>query len=132
MGWRKRIGSALILGALVTAFNNCSKIEFDKATNSENLPQCRGIDADEVKPVLLWDWKAQLASFSGAKLETFDQVMSTPMVADLDGDKKPEVVFVTFSRTPADWYPDATGNALHNKNGVLRIVNGQTGKPRSP
>jgi hypothetical protein len=48
---------------------------------------------------------------------THHQVMASPMVADLDGDCIPEIVFNSYQ--PADW----------QTNGILRAVRGDTGQP---
>jgi len=47
----------------------------------------------------------------------FHQVMASPMVADLDGDCIPEVIFNSFE--PGTW----------QNNGILRAVRGDTGEP---
>ncbi|NCN95125.1 MAG: VCBS repeat-containing protein, partial [Bdellovibrionales bacterium] len=52
-----------------------------------------------------------------------------PMVADLDGDGIPEVVFTSFSIDPSDWFSDTnSASPSYVRNGVLRIVNGKTGE----
>lgn len=94
---------------------------------SMNVPQCRDLGAPEVKPKLKWDWISQLQlSPSMPRYESFSQVMAAPMVADVDGDQKPEVVFVSFSINSADWFPDSTSSS-YRRNGVLRVVDGATG-----
>ncbi len=48
---------------------------------------------------------------------THHQVMASPMVADLDGDCLPEIVFNSYE--PATW----------TNNGILRAIRGDTGEP---
>ncbi|EDM75285.1 FG-GAP repeat/HVR domain protein [Plesiocystis pacifica SIR-1] len=55
--------------------------------------------------------------FQPVEYPEYVQVMASPMVADLDGDCIPEVVFNSFS--PAEWAAD----------GVLRVLRGDTGEP---
>ena len=68
----------------------------------------------KVEPTLLWYWGENPP-------ETFPkhvQVMSSPMVADINNDTIPEVVFNSYE----------DGNATWNGHGILRVVNGQTGE----
>lgn len=76
---------------------------------------CTDLSAEAVIPKLKWDWYAQLDKSIAENYPDYNQVMSSPMVADLNGDKKPEVVFVTFK------------GGAYNSPGVLRIVDGATG-----
>lgn len=57
-------------------------------------------------PVVKWEWQGSTV------LPGWNQIMMTPMVADLDGDCMPDVVFSTFS------------GANYTTNGVLRAVRG--------
>jgi len=127
----KRYWRVILFGigifALLLSFQNCSDVMFlEQPLLVAQVPLCRDLAAVEVKPKLKWDWKSQLVNSDGPSHESFDQVMAAPMVADLDGDKKPEVVFVAFSRVAADWFADTAGS-LYVRNGALRIVDGATG-----
>ncbi len=121
------VGLAVIFGALF--FQNCSKVDFVASQSSEKLvyPACRELEAPEVAPKLKWDWLAQLKNTPvSERYQTFNQVMASPMVADLNGDGLPEVVFTSFSVTAGDIYPDSPGRS-YSGNGVLRVVSGATG-----
>lgn len=121
---------ALCLSALALLFQNCSGASFEEAPDTAsktNIPICRDTDADAAKPRLKWDWKSKLAASPAPRFETMDQVMGSPMVADLNGDGAPEVVFVTFSMKAEDWYADTPNTSGYVRNGVLRIVNAATG-----
>lgn len=49
----------------------------------------------------MWDWRNQLGA-SASDYPAFDQVMSSPMVADLNNDKAPEIVFVTWNKNTSE------------------------------
>lgn len=66
----------------------------------------------EVQPTLLWYW----GETAPAQFPDHVQVMSAPMVADMNSDTIPDVVFNSFS------------GAKYNGNGIIRIVNGKTGE----
>lgn len=114
----------LTAAAIVFSFQNCGS---SRTFSEYLLPSCQEMTATNIAPVLKWDWKAQFSSSPDRQYPTSDQVMAAPMVADLNGDNIPEVVFITFSVTNTDWYPDSTGSSYY-RNGVLRIVDGSTGK----
>lgn len=141
---RQKLAVALLsVGLVAVTFQNCAGTTFSqpealvKPLNADPedtlvppmapLPICRDLQSEEVRPKLKWDWKSQLSSSASPTYSTFDQVMTTPMVADLDGDKIPEVVFVTFSRLSTDMFADAPTTSNYAKNGVLRIVDGPSG-----
>jgi len=107
------------------AFQNCA--QHASSFSLEVVPMCRDVESGELEPQVKWDWISQLASSPDSRFASFDQVMAAPMVADLNGDKKPEIVFTSFSVKPTDWYNDSAG-ASYTRNGVLRIVDGATGK----
>lgn len=65
----------------------------------------------EVLPTLVWYW----GETAPATHPNHVQVMSAPMVADMNNDTIPEVIFNSFS------------SSGYNGNGILRILNGQTG-----
>ena len=64
-----------------------------------------------------WNWTSSAAD-PGPK---FNQVMMTPMVADLNKDGTPEVIFTAFANSDdSGWIPP-------HRMGYLRVVNGKTG-----
>ena len=112
--------------ATIILFQNCSEVKFGTTPTPPPterpvevvINSCPAVDKPELKPVLMWDWQAELASSPAPRYENYNQVMAAPTVADLDGDRKPEVVFSTFT----GWsYTDA---------GVIRIVDGMTGRTK--
>jgi hypothetical protein len=70
----------------------------------------------EVIPTLVWYWGAGDLVPAADDHPNHVQVMSSPMVADMNNDGIPEVVFNAFS------------GSGYNGNGILRILNGQTGQ----
>ena len=112
--------------ATIILFQNCSAVRFGTEPTPPPterpvevlITSCPAVDKPELKPVLMWDWQAELANSPAPRYENYNQVMSAPTVADLDGDRKPEVVFSTF-----------TGSA-YTANGVIRIVDGMTGRTK--
>ncbi len=94
-------------------YQNCSGVGVE-FSHSE-LRSCVELEAEEMAPQLKWSWLDQLDMPNEAYPDSI-QVMSSPMVGDLNGDGRPEVVFVTF-----------TGNQYTSR-GVLRVVDGATGK----
>jgi hypothetical protein len=120
-----------VLAGCLLVYQNCSNVAFDSSyvvgKSLSAVPLCRDLGAPEVAPKLMWDWKAQLPYSPAPRYENFDQVMASPVVADLDGDHSPEVVFVTFTQASSQWFSDTQNVALHHRNGVLRVVDGRTG-----
>lgn len=108
----------LLLGSTVLLYQNCSDMQFTKATDLELSslstavpPICRNMTAAEIQPKLLYSW-----DYDNDVEPTFKQVMASPVVGDLDGDHVPEIGFVSYF---SDKY---------SSEGVLRILNGATGK----
>lgn len=129
MSLRTMAALATLAGCLL-AYQNCSNMGFRTGTQGSTgpvTPLCRDLSAPQVAPILLWDWKAQLPISAPPLYANFDQVMSSTVVADLDGDKHSEVLFTTFTQSSADWFSDSLNTALHHRNGVLRVVDGRTG-----
>lgn len=125
--------SALLAGCLL-AYQNCSNVGFSTYTKPSVdpvpeavRPVCRELTAPEVAPRLLWDWKQQLPFSAAPLFVNFDQVMASTVVADLDGDRLSEVLFMTFTQNSGEWFSDSLVTALHHRNGVLRVVDGRTG-----
>jgi hypothetical protein len=124
---KKQSVVAVVLVSAVTAvlYQNCSNEMFQSEVNFQQVaslseptktsqpPICRDMTADEVKPRLLYAW-----DYAQDVEPTFKQVMSSPTVGDLDGDKIPEIGFVSYL------------NADYLGKGVLRVLNGATGKTK--
>lgn len=121
-----------VIGTALYFFQNCSQVRFVELP-SVVVPICRDVKAEEVAPRLKWDWYAQMDKTNPASYPQFSQVMATPMVADLDGDGRPEVVFSSWTNDSSLWDPNninsSTGKvfASYSTNGVLRIVSGTDG-----
>lgn len=79
-------------------------------------PLCTELSPEAFAPKQKWDWYSQLPN---SDYSEFSQVMASPSVGDLDGDGKPEVVFVSWSVGATNTYNGA---------GILRIVSGSTGE----
>lgn len=137
-GIKKSFSILVLLFLSIWGFQNCSNVDFAQSNQSKSLgstydpklpdpPICQKTTAQGVVPKLKWDWYAQLDKTDPALFPTMNQVMSTPMVADLNGDTYPEVVFINFSVQSQDWFSDTISSSSYNKNGVLRIVDGRTG-----
>lgn len=133
----------LIFSVLMVTMQNCSKTTFVEESFGF-APLCSETQIKNTEMTEQWNWFQLLDKTRTQSLSDFDQVMSAPMVADLDGDKAPEVVFTTWNKNKekviavlesADssivtseevkiykqYYPP------HSLQGVLRIVNGKTG-----
>lgn len=129
MSVKSSMGRALLSsGVLFSFFQNCSRVDF-QTTPSVEVPMCKDVSAPEVKPKLLWDWLTELPNSPDHSYPNFNQTMASPVVADLDGDKKPEVVFVNFTTKASEFFSDAS-TVGYLANGVLRIVEGGTGRTK--
>ncbi|MGE3759517.1 MAG: FG-GAP repeat domain-containing protein [Pseudobdellovibrionaceae bacterium] len=136
---KRAVAVLALLSTCLLAYQNCSNVGFTTTqkslaaagsadpANPTVTPECRELSAPEVAPRLLWDWYKMLPLSNAPRFENFDQVMASTVVADLDGDKFSEVLFMTFTRTQSEWFPDSLQTALHHKNGVLRVVDGRSG-----
>ncbi len=71
-----------------------------------------------VIPTQLWYWGSGNLAPSASEFPNHRDVMSSPMVADVDGDGDAEVIFNSF-------------NGSWNGNGILRILDGKTGKMKA-
>ncbi|WP_413290232.1 FG-GAP repeat domain-containing protein [Bdellovibrio sp. HCB337] len=118
---KQSVATLLILSAVtIVSYQNCAnqmfqqEIKFESASNDSQEapppPMCRKIEADEVKPKLLYAW-----DYANDAQPAYDQVMASPVVGDLDGDKIPEIAFVSYEK------------AAYSAKGVLRVLNGKTG-----
>lgn len=113
---------------LAFIYQNCGMQKtFTLETMETAVPLCRDVESAEVAPKLKWDWIKELSRSPDTRWPSFDQVMASPVVADLDGDQFAEVVFVSFSKSKNDFFADTAGS-IYIRNGVLRIVDGRTGK----
>lgn len=121
---------------------NCSKTTFVEESLGV-APFCSETQIQNLEMVEQWNWIELLDKSRSMNFPHYDQVMSSPMVADLDGDKIPEVVFTTWNKDHAESIAriEASGtsvvttdelktlkiSASHSHAGVLRIVSGTTG-----
>ncbi|MGZ3805278.1 MAG: FG-GAP repeat domain-containing protein [Pseudobdellovibrionaceae bacterium] len=115
----------ILSAATLLAYQNCSNQLFQANMNFQAAPEnasltplsqpimCRDMTADEIKPRLLYAW-----DYANDDAPTYKQVMAAPVVGDLDGDKIPEIVFVSYL------------NDSYDSDGVLRVLSGNTGKPK--
>jgi hypothetical protein len=108
--------------ASIVLYQNCANTMFQpemsfqvsaSSTSTPLAPVCRKMDAAEIKPRLLYSW-----DYVKDVLPDYKQVMASPVVGDIDGDKIPEIAFVSFL------------NSAYSTKGVLRILNGKTGAPK--
>lgn len=102
---------------------DCEDAEFCEPTLGKCLPQPDGASLCQYKPPVLplapkveWSWT------TSAIKPGFDQVINTPIVIDLDGDKIPEVIVVTSKG-------GAGGDADFGETdpAFLRVLDGKTG-----
>ena len=92
---------------------NFTQSDVDLSSHIDTPPVCRPMDAAEVKPSLAFAWNhAQDVSPS------YNQVMATPVVGDIDKDGIPEIAFVSYQ------------DDNYNSEGVLRVISGATGLPK--
>ncbi|MGE0529167.1 MAG: FG-GAP-like repeat-containing protein, partial [Bdellovibrionales bacterium] len=104
---------------LFACFQNCAQVANNSIQFSSDVPLCVDLNPDAFAPKVKWDWYKLLDKSSSDTYPNISQVMAAPMVADLNADGAPEVVFVSWSTTVKDSYRGA---------GVLRIVDGRTGQ----
>jgi hypothetical protein len=124
---KQSVISILVLSALtIVLYQNCSNQSFQTdvqfstsgvpsiATASDTpaaaAPICRKIDAAEIQPRLLYSW-----DYASDLMPSYKQVMASPVVGDIDGDKIPEIAFVSFL------------DGAYSTKGILRVLNGKTG-----
>jgi outer membrane protein assembly factor BamB len=98
---------------LIPTSQNCSHQSVQ--SRYSNL-LCADIDDPDLAPVEEYRWNHALSPAS-----EWNQVMSTPVVGDLDGDSLPEIVFVSYNGNPHTIQNTYTGQ------GVLRILSGRDG-----
>ena len=61
----------------------------------------------QFSPKVKWEWMG-----SAANLPNYNQVMMTPVVADLDGDCMPDIVFSSFKNVDGAYFSDGVVRAL--------------------
>lgn len=111
----KKFSALLVCLLTLTIYQNCAEFlgsgqnEFTSRVPEDSIPSCKDLDSGNFLPVLDFSWKTP-NTFS-----TFDQVMSSPTVGDINSDGYPEIAFVSFK----------DGNYRHYENGVLRVLNGK-------
>ncbi|MDX9723524.1 MAG: hypothetical protein RBU37_22440 [Myxococcota bacterium] len=105
-------------------FLDCPADQYCETTLNTCLPQptgetCQSVPVGgQVLPTLVWAWDG-----TGAELPAYNQVMMAPMVARINDDLVPDVVFTTFCG-------DASAGCSYGNygsDGVLRVVDGATG-----
>jgi len=106
-------GSACTPGVVAACgVPTCEDDEYCDPTLQQCLPQAATASCTyqppigEFDPVIKWAWEGSTT------LSEYNQVMMTPLVADLDGNCLPDVVFSTFR------------GGAYNSDGVLRVVKG--------
>lgn len=115
------LGVFLVAALLILSYQNCSQQQFTFEKVVGTL--CQSIDAPGLTPKLKFQFLPNANQQPG-----FKQFMSTPMVGDLDGDGIPSIVATSFSKETSDFFSDATNAASYKKNGVIRVLHGQTGE----
>jgi len=98
----------------------CDNGQYCDTVSKECLPLPKGETCEAkptggaVQPTLVWYWGN--GDLVPEAYPTYTQVMSAPMVADVDGDGKTEVIFNSWA------------GGTYVGGGILRIVDGATGK----
>ena len=113
------------LGATCTRQEECERTQYceptlERCVEQTNQGTCSYVPpAETFSPKLLWHWQASAVS------PEFDQIMASPIVANLtddngdgaiDQDDIPDVIFASFN------------SSAYNGLGVLRVLSGDTGK----
>lgn len=103
---------------------DCEENEFCEPTLGKCLPQPPEAGLCQYKPPVLplapkleWSWTGSTIAHA-----EYDQVINTPIVIDLDGDKIPEVVIVTSKGGPGN-----DTDFSHTDPAFLRVLDGKTG-----
>ena len=97
--------------------------EYCDPESKQCLPQPRGDvcmanpKGGEVQPTLLWYWGEGTLAPGANEFPEYVNVMSSPMVADVDNDGMPEVVFNSWK----------INSYAYQGGGILRILDGSTG-----
>jgi hypothetical protein len=107
--------------------------QFQAHTNSESNPESNPesnsgstSDSDSSSSVSGLTAELQWAWTGSPVLPAHKQVMMTPVVVDVNGDRVPDIVFSTFD---GDYYNDTYENGGDgNSNGVLRAISGSDGR----
>lgn len=104
----------------------CKQSEYCELESHTCLPsplfdtECKTKDlmsGGQIKPQLLYHWgEGELAP--GGDFPDHTNVMMTPVVADIDGDTMPEIVFSSWLKN----------SMTYGENGILRIISGKDGK----
>lgn len=102
---------------------DCAETEFCEPTLGKCLPQPQGAAVCQYKPPVLplnpvveWSWTDSTIH------PGFNQVINTPIVVDVDGDKIPDVVIVTSKAGAGSDTDFSTGDPAY-----LRVLDGKTG-----
>ncbi len=98
----------------------CDNGQYCDTVTQECLPMPKGATCEAkptggaVQPTLVWYWGS--GDLKPQTYSNYTNVMSAPMVADVDGDGKTEVIFNSWA------------GGTYVGGGILRIVNGATGE----
>ena len=101
------------MSLVLFAYQNCitsETVEFSSHQwiPEEAIPVCSELTTANFNPQLYYTWD------SSTQFPLSDQIMTSPVVGDINGDGFPEVVFVSYE-----------GSAYYGQ-GVLRVLNGAT------
>lgn len=110
----KRYGLLLIpvTLAVLFGFQNCSDVEFETIESPSVIrynQQCVPADFPALEPVEKFRW-----DYANSNYPEYQNVMSTPMVGDINGDKIPEIVFSSYAGS-------------YGAPGVMRVISGKDG-----
>lgn len=115
----------VLLGVSAFAFQNCSNVNFhpvevyEAASSAPPVketppaPVCEKMTAEAVKPQVRLSW-----NYADDIEPEFKQVMAAPTVGDIDGDRVPDIAFVSYK------------DGAYTSKGVLRVIDGATGKKK--
>lgn len=107
----------VVVPVLMLWFQNCSSSKMDFKVDTASLqaaaPICRDMSAYEIIPKLKFAW-----DHASAQEPLYSQVMSTPVVGDIDGDGIPEIAFTTFK------------GGSYNSPGYVRVISGANGQEK--
>ncbi len=107
----------VVVPVLMLWFQNCSSSKMDFKVDTASLqaaaPICRDMTVYEIIPKLKFAW-----DHASTQEPLYSQVMSTPVVGDIDGDGIPEIAFTTFK------------GGSYNSPGYVRVISGANGQEK--
>ena len=109
----KKLFAIGAMSLVLFAYQNCITSEIVEFSSHQwisegAIPVCSELTNANFNPQLYYTWD------SSSQFPLSDQIMSSPVVGDINGDGFPEVVFVSYE-----------GSAYYGQ-GVLRVLNGAT------